>query len=254
MACYLVAADCSIFIVKTFVGQPNSISLKVLALNVTFRADCWVWLVQSFPADASRYTSPFWSFTILSFSAQAPPRHAPLVALCPRSGSSPRRHFVPDCHYLCAIATISGCRATIMSRQVSQRLSLMIPPSPNVANDYLHGPRRMCIWEVACSSSLCASFLYTFRLEWTFSPSHLFSREFQGLYQNAFEILGIDERLTSTYVHEWLNQLPMSTSCSTTLSFALESPSWLSQLLFRSVTMPVKRLLSVHATQSSLLF
>jgi hypothetical protein len=148
MACYLVAADCSIFIVKTFVGQPNSISLKVLALNVTFRADCWVWLVQSFPADASRYTSPFWSFTILSFSAQAPPRHAPLVALCPRSGSSPRRHFVPDCHYLCAIATISGCRATIMSRQVSQRLSLMIPPSPNVANDYLHSPRRMGIWEV----------------------------------------------------------------------------------------------------------
>jgi hypothetical protein len=75
-------------------------------------------------------------------------------------------YFVPDCHYLCAIATISGCRATIMLRQVSQRLSLMIPPSPNVANDYLHGPRHMCIWEVACSSSLCASFLYTFRLEW----------------------------------------------------------------------------------------
>jgi hypothetical protein len=49
---------------------------------------------------------------------------------------------------LCAIATISGCRATIMSRQVSQRLSLMIPPSPNVANDYLHSPRRMGIWEV----------------------------------------------------------------------------------------------------------
>jgi hypothetical protein len=84
MACYLVAADCSIFIVKMFVGQTNSISLKVLALNVTFRADSWVWLVQSFPADASRYTSPFWSFTILSFSAQAPPRHA-RTSCCPVS-------------------------------------------------------------------------------------------------------------------------------------------------------------------------
>jgi hypothetical protein len=182
--------------------------------------------------------------------------HVPLVALCPRSGSSLRRHlfcprlplFVCYSHnkWLSSHNHVASSVTAIVSYDTAISQCRKWLPAQSKTHGHLGG---------SCSSSLCASFLYTFRLEWTFSPSRLFPREFQGLYQNAFEILGIDERLTSTYVHEWLNQLPTSTSCSTTLSFALESPSWLSQLLFRTcVTMPVKRLLSVHATQSSLLF
>jgi hypothetical protein len=96
-------------------------------------------------------------------------------------------------------------------------------------------------------------------------PYHFFPQISRSI-SNAIEILGIDERLTSTcvhewlnqlriderlmstYVNEWLNQLPMSMRCLMTLSFALESPPILvvSALFHTSVTMPVKCLLSIY--------
>jgi hypothetical protein len=81
MPCYLVAADCSIFIVKTFVGQPNSISLNVLQMSLLEKIVGWCgWCNHS--QHMLQDTSPFWSllslrcfnFKIHSFSAQAPPR------------------------------------------------------------------------------------------------------------------------------------------------------------------------------------